>query len=407
MEEKWLAVSFTSPGSPSHLFMNLSHVGLWCLRNTTKYLDTQRYDRRSTYHCQSSHQPVLPLWLRGNKLRKVTRLARVLPTPRVRAGLDQQDHEQESCLLYCPRQQPSHTHHHQEACQILFLTPAKGSPSLPFHGIVHHCQNNSDKIQCLCHQFSPSLLKAYLLIFPNAPFTQSHRDQISFDLAPQAAPSGHFPDWRIGARVGRRPRSLYTEWGGGGKSHVCWASGIAGPAPSMVSGDLLLYGNTSATLCFSTGLCPNQSYHQTVLVINTTQYSVIATWLPAWFHLPALSETLLIHPRSWQCSPTQLNTCLHTVFMWSIRSPPQETENHSPHLLLSQSQSSSSSHLPHPGFLSRGISSQNKSHCHCPSRHPQWVESTSNSVTDGYTTLHDSRRHHRPTASSLPSYSSD
>lgn len=104
---------------------------------------------------------MLPLWLRGNKLRKVTRLARVLPTPRVRAGLDQQDHEQESCLLYYPRQQPSHTHHHQEACQILFLTPAKGSPSLPFHGIVHHCQNNSDKIQWVFLAYVTNFLQAF------------------------------------------------------------------------------------------------------------------------------------------------------------------------------------------------------------------------------------------------------
>lgn len=58
----------------------------------------------------------------------------------------------------------------------------------------------------------------------------------------------------------------------------------------------------------------------------------------------------------------------------------QETENHSPHFLLSQSQPSSSSALHHPGFLSPGISSQNKNRCHCPSRSPQWVESTSSSV---------------------------
>ena len=65
----------------------------------------------------------------------------------------------------------------------------------------------------------------------------------------------------------------------------------------------------------------------------------------------------------------------------------QETENHSPHFLPSQSQSSSSSPLHHAGFLSPGVSSQNKSRCHCPSRCPQWVESTSSSVTDSYTTL--------------------
>lgn len=49
MEEKWLAVSFT--GSPFHLFMNLSHVGLWCLRNPTKYLDTSNTVNPHTNLC--------------------------------------------------------------------------------------------------------------------------------------------------------------------------------------------------------------------------------------------------------------------------------------------------------------------------------------------------------------------
>lgn len=44
----------------------------------------------------------------------------------------------------------------RKPCQVLFLTP-----SLPFHGILHHCQNNLDKIQCVFLGYVTNFLQAF------------------------------------------------------------------------------------------------------------------------------------------------------------------------------------------------------------------------------------------------------
>ena len=176
--------------------------------------------------------------------------------PRARAGLDHQDHEQEGWLFYSPRQQPSHTHHHQEALSNPFpntgsgftsLALSQNSPSLP----------KQLRIQCGFFGYVTNFLQAFSRVicsFSQMPLSPRATETSSYLIwCPRLLPVGIFLTGGPGTRVGRRPRSVYIGWERGGKSRTCWASSITGPAPSMVSGDLLLvpygthlYGNTSA-----------------------------------------------------------------------------------------------------------------------------------------------------------------
>lgn len=149
-EEKWLAVSFT--GSPFHLFMNLSHVGLWCLRNTTKYLDTSITVNPHTNLCchfgwevTSSGRPnVWPEFsqCQGRELGLSIRITSK------RAGCSAR-----------PGSSPLTLSTARKPCQALFLAQAKGLP--PFHRALHHCRNNLEFSAVFFFGYVTNFLQAF------------------------------------------------------------------------------------------------------------------------------------------------------------------------------------------------------------------------------------------------------
>ena len=245
MEEKWLAASFT--GSPFHLFMNLSHVGFWCLRNTTKYLDTSiTVNPHSNLCCHfgwevtSSGRPnVWPEFsqCQGRELGLSIRITSK------RAGCSAR-----------PGSSPLTLSTTRKPCQALFLAQAKGLP--PFHRALHHCRNNLEFsavffFLVMSPIFSnPSQgLSAH---FPKCPVHPEPQRPVLVWFGAPGCPR-HFPDWRTRDQGWEEAKVCIHWMGKGGRSPVHWASGITGPAPSTVSGGLLLipcatrlYGNTSA-----------------------------------------------------------------------------------------------------------------------------------------------------------------